>query len=391
MTASETPVDTPRLIQFADFDRPYTASFVLWLKGVLLTARGHGWRVDLVLFESARSCEWAENLAAAGVTVHFAPESSRRSRLELRRWCEDLFGQHSGPTVIHSHFHGFDLGATLAARANPSVSVVWHVHSTFARSPSGIAKSFLKFRGLARDVDLIMCPSQNIVDESRRRVGRKVKVELLPSAIDTDSFALASEIEREQVRESLEVPPDRVVLLHFGWHWFLKGGDVFLETVRILVDAGRDVVALERGGAERYRRYARKLGIEDRLIVAPDIDDVRLLHAAADVLVCSSRREGMAYAVMEALCTGTPVVATAIPGHEYVSRWVAACRTTGHSPEELASELERLLDTDKAQLADERDDARRWVIETLDIDVVAQGLVETTYRSLVEAQGTRRG
>ena len=24
---------------------------------------------------------------------------------------------------------------------------------------------------------------------------------------------------------------DATVLLHFGWHWYLKGGDIFLGTV----------------------------------------------------------------------------------------------------------------------------------------------------------------
>ncbi len=114
---------------------------------------------------------------------------------------------------------------------------------------------------------------------------------------------------------------------------------------------GLDVLGVERGGGEEYGSYAEQLGMADRLIVQEPVDHVAQLHRAADLLVCSSREEGMAYATLEALCSGVPVVATAIPGHVYVGRHVEACRLTGHEPVEIAHAVQEVLGRDPEQAA----------------------------------------
>ena len=73
---------------------------------------------------------------------------------------------------------------------------------------------------------------------------------------------------------------------------------------------------------------AAELGIADRFRLIPPVEDVRTVHGAADVMVSSSREEGMAYAVLESLASGTAVVATAIPGHAVIGEQVDACRLT---------------------------------------------------------------
>ena len=51
------------------------------------------------------------------------------------------------------------------------------------------------------------------------------------------------------------------VLLHFGWNWRIKGGQLFIEAVSRLVEGGgRRVLALGQGEGDRALEVARQLG-----------------------------------------------------------------------------------------------------------------------------------
>ncbi len=119
-----------------------------------------------------------------------------------------------------------------------------------------------------------------------------------------------------------------------------------------------------------------KLGIADRLVVLPPADEIWTLHAAMDVLVCSSRKEGMAYATVEALATGTPVVATEIPGHAYLAEHMDACRATGHDPAQIAERIAETFARPPEVAFREAVDGRRWIAENLDIRGAAARLLD---------------
>lgn len=91
-----------------------------------------------------------------------------------------------------------------------------------------------------------------------------------------------------------------------------KGFDILLNAWRdlpgrlIIIGSGPDEAALKAQHAA--------LGLGDRVVFAGYRPDVPLLMAASDLLVIASRREGFPYVLIEALHTGVPIVATAIPG-----------------------------------------------------------------------------
>ena len=62
------------------------------------------------------------------------------------------------------------------------------------------------------------------------------------------------------------------------------------------------------------RQLARACGIPDRIVFAGRREDTRQLLALMDVFVLSSRWESAPYAVLEAMASGTPIVATQVGG-----------------------------------------------------------------------------
>jgi D-inositol-3-phosphate glycosyltransferase len=373
----------PRLIQLSDFHRPEGGSFLPFVRGILRAARERGWKTEAAFFEPARDREWAAELEGEGVAVHFAPEAMRGSRRRLAAWLSPILDRGEAPIVLHTHFVGFDVAAAIAARRRPNVSVVWHLHTPFPTATKLLPQVVVKMAVLGRIVDAMLCPADNIVEEAIRWGAPRGKVHFVPSAIDADAFPLASSSERKHARRELELPLDAAVILHLGWEWRMKGGEMFLRSVQSLVAGGRDdALAVERGGGAEYVDHAERLGISDRLRVLPPVDRIHPLYSAADVLVCSSPSEGMAYALLEALCSGTAVVSTDIPGHAFVGSRVDACRIAGYRPSELAAAIGATLDRDPEVAAAEARAGRTWIVENLSVEVVANQLVDR-YESLV--------
>jgi glycosyltransferase involved in cell wall biosynthesis len=364
------------LIHLADFDRPHGGSFIAMVVGVLATARKRGWETEVVLFEGAAACPWVEDFRGAGVTVHLAPESVRRSFGARRNWLGPILARDREPTVLHTHFTTWDVPVALASRRHPAAHVFWHVHSALSRQPLILARSALKLGALRHRIDAILCPAPNIAAGVRRRLGPRAKVHFLPSAIDTGRFPLLDSAARAAARRDLDLPLDATVLLHFGWHFRLKGNDIFLRTVRRLVDDGLDdVIALSRGGGEETARLASELGLADRLRLVEPVRDITTLHGAASALVASSREEGMAYAVLEALCCGTPVVATDIPGHAFLAREIEHCRVATRDPVELAGAIRDTVSRDGELAAREAASGRDWIDANLSVGAIAERLV----------------
>jgi glycosyltransferase involved in cell wall biosynthesis len=378
-------VTPPRLIHLADYSHPRAGSFVPMVLSALGQAQSRGWRVGVVLPGRAREAPWVHDFTAAGIGLHFADAEGRRERAG---WLERELGGEPGPTVLHTHFTLWDAPAVLAARRLDRAAVVWHIHTTLGKTLAARLRNMAKFAGLGRGVSALLCPAPNIADDVRRRLAPRGRVHFLPSVVDVEEFPMLGAEDRLGYREELGIAPGAIVLLHFGWHWHLKGGDIFLATVRELLAGGtEDLVAIERSSAEEAERGIAELGLSGVVRVQPVVEDIKMLFGAADLLVSSSRDEGMAYTVLESLSCGTPVVATDVPGHLYIGERVAACRISDRDPPALAATVRAMLGRDPEQVRAEAREAREWITSDLSYAANAERLMRVYEQALAELEG----
>jgi glycosyltransferase involved in cell wall biosynthesis len=134
------------------------------------------------------------------------------------------------------------------------------------------------------------------------------------------------------------------VLLTFAWDWARKGGSQFLEAVQLLRASDSAVVGMLVVTDERAAELEAQGAVGEAVRVLTAIDEVRELYAAADVFVAASSVEGMPFAVLEALASGTPVVASDIPSHRFIGDDLPALRLAERSGPALAAAIARETD-----------------------------------------------
>jgi glycosyltransferase involved in cell wall biosynthesis len=382
---------TPRLVHLADYTGSYSGSFIPMLLAVAAAARDRGWSVELVFSEFPHEKPWLAEIEGAGISHRIIDVGPRTGigrwaawlaaegtwglwRGRLTREVAALLSESTAPTILHANFSAFDVAAAHAARRTPSAHVVWHEHSM--RRPGWKPKlgGIVNYRVFGRHVEEILCvgPDLTTLVKGLRPAPR---VRFFPNAIDAELFAPPTSDERLAARAKLGLAADVLVLLHFGWQWGRKGGDLFLAAVDALVEGGSagrvQAITVGREAAAAVRDSTPR----SYVTVLEATENVRELYAAADVFVSPSRSEGMPFAVLEALSTGLPVVASDIPGQAFIGRAVSACRLTDLNAQDVAAALHVVLAMSPEERARDREAARRWILEEMDLKQWAEKLM----------------
>lgn len=184
--------------------------------------------------------------------------------------------------------------------------------------------------------------SQDLVDTLDRLAGDGRRGRLVPNGVDMELFAPG---ERAAARRALDLPATGRIVLVVGHLIERKDPLLALEAFRLGAQADAQLVFVGRGPlAEALVARAGELGLGARVVLAGERppEQLRDWYRAADVLLLTSRREGRPNVVLEALASGTPVVATAAGGTGELlrdPRWLAP----GRAPEAIGALLAAVL------------------------------------------------
>jgi glycosyltransferase involved in cell wall biosynthesis len=278
-----------------------------------------------------------------------------------------LLNESSGPTILHTHFARWDIPATLVARlprparrADPVV-VIWHRHGTLGGRSTHRGRDVLRFKVVGRGVDAHLCVGPAGYHDVLARGTPPRRTMLFPNGLRVERFPLASGEERARARAELGISRLATVLVAFVWDWERKGGQLLLELVHEL-EGTKPVLALLVGAGQEGEAAARRLGVDGSIRRVPARPDPRAFFCAADVFAAPSAHEGLGFAPLEAVCCGTPVVASDVPGHRHFGIHLPAFRLSALSAiamadavkEELSSSPEdrmRRIEASRAYLA----------------------------------------
>ena len=139
----------------------------------------------------------------------------------------------------------------------------------------------------------------------------------IPSAVDTQRFR-PGECSAALRRELIGDATDNAPLVGFvGRLSPEKGPEVFVRAALMLrerLPSARFVIVGDGPLRETMRTLAEQYRLADRLHFAGVRDDMTEVYRAFDLAVSTSHSEAMPLAIMEALASGVPVVATRVGG-----------------------------------------------------------------------------
>lgn len=222
--------------------------------------------------------------------------------------------------VVHAHSSKAGFLARVAARIARVRTIVYSPHGfAFQYGQRSYAK--VLYRWLERFAGLfhhrLMCVSEGERELALRyRITSPSKICVIPNSIPSE--AVATLRSPESVRQSLGLLPDALVVGMVAHFRPQKGYNHFIDAIPAIVAACPETRFLVIGGGtllESARERIRRLGVEERVILAgyqlhpPDFLQIM------DLFVLSSLWEGMPYALLEAMAMGLPVLATDTVGN----------------------------------------------------------------------------
>ena len=162
-----------------------------------------------------------------------------------------------------------------------------------------------------------------------------------------------------------------------------KGQEYALEAMRLVTAAGVDAhLTLVGSGADEsmLRKLVDEKGPADRITFAGEHPDPRRFLSANDIFLLPSRQEGFSNAILEAMASGLPVIATDVGGNaEAIEHGRGGLIVPSHDSGALANailELNRRRD----ELQDMGRFNRERVVERFSLEVSARTLAEWYFR-----------
>jgi glycosyltransferase involved in cell wall biosynthesis len=201
----------------------------------------------------------------------------------------------------------------------------------------------------------------------------------------------ASPTLREATRQALGITDAESVALLIARHEPEKAIDVAIEAMAAIAQRRPELRLLVAGRAgtttTHITQQVAAAGLDDRVILLGHRDDVSSLIDAADLLVSSSRSEGAAGAIQEALAASLPVVATRTTGSSgMLEDRESAILADPDDPRDLAAAIELVLGDQNLAMRIATG-GRALFEQRFTVERSATALL-TLYRELAAAQAT---
>ena len=229
--------------------------------------------------------------------------------------------------IIHTQTE-FSLGLLGIAIARELRIPVVHTYHTqyedyvrYSAKGMVIRPSMVKYsvRGFMSDLDGVICPSEIVYDLLLKyKVAAEKRV--IPTGIELEKFQ-RPEITEDDVtdlRTKLGIASDETMLLSLSRVSYEKNIQAVLAALPSVLeedDKVRLVVAGDGPYLPDLKSQAKKLGIQDKVVftgmIAPS--ETALYYKAADFFISASTSETQGLTYLEALASGTPIIAHGNP------------------------------------------------------------------------------
>ncbi|MFY1613223.1 glycosyltransferase family 4 protein [Macellibacteroides fermentans] len=291
--------------------------------------------------------EYLSDLENAGADWYVVPF---KGHIQHYKAIKSLIKKYN-TVAIHTNFSSCGLSALLAAKQ----CNVKHRISTQHCLPTFDS---LKLK-LIYNSELLLCTKYLCVSKTSENAmldglwwnKNKVKTEYL--GVEDFNF------DKPQICQKYNIPCNKVIITNIAYHNSIKGVDVLLEAVDLLVNKNRlkNFLVLQIGGGQNPEQTAflheleAKYGISDYIRWVGLTNMVPEYLFASDIYCQPSRSEGIPLSIMEASLANIPTVATKVGGIvESVIDGKTGILVDPEKPQQIADALSCLINDSEKRL-----------------------------------------
>jgi len=296
--------------------------------------------------------------------------------------------------VVHLHGYSQKNVPVTAVAKSFGVPIVLSLHTAGFDEPETICGHGPLARWALKAANLYVAVSPSLSDACKAAGLPPDRIHHVPNGVDLERFRPPAADERAATRLSLGLPVDRPIVLFVGFFSREKQPHVLFDawlrlqrrgasTTLVFVGATRSAYfEVDRRLADDMRAEAQRAGLSDRLVFADPTPRVEEYFRSADVFALPSSREGLPVALLEAMATALPAVASRLPGSTdtIVDDGRTGVLVTPGDAGMLANAIERLLIQRDAAAALGAA-ARRHVASEFSADRTARGWL-AAYRAV---------
>ena len=275
-------------------------------------AWGHECAIASFAPAEAEFSQPASDLRAIGVALFFPP-SPRKKLARLAHFRRAV--QQFRPDIVFAHSELPSLyGRFSTGFGQDRVRYVSVLHSATNNDFSGTAGEWAERLSRFR-VDHVVTVSKAAADNYQHRFGTRVPVSVIRNGIDLGRF---QNVDRGEARTALGLAEGVTLALQVGRICDVKQQGLTWHVLRPWLESGRAILWFA-GLTEdpiyesQLRSTVQQWGLGDQVRFLGSRSDVPELLAAADLYFMPSKQEAHSVAMLEALASGIPIIASDIP------------------------------------------------------------------------------
>ncbi|WP_158281533.1 glycosyltransferase [Sediminitomix flava] len=231
------------------------------------------------------------------------------------------------PDIIHTHTAkaGF-IGRAAAIYLNTfrsaenKIKIVHtfhgHVfHSYFSTLKTNLFINIERFLGKFSDIIITITPKQQI-EIKDFGIGTQINHQIVPLGLDLRKFKEKPRMPKS-LHQQYNIPEDRILIGTVARFTAIKNLSLFLEIAAKLIERNDKLHFMMVGDGEdreMLEAKAAELGISDSVTFTGFLSDLPSVFADLSILLLTSKNEGSPVSIIEAMTSGTGVVASNVGG-----------------------------------------------------------------------------
>ncbi len=245
--------------------------------------------------------------------------------------------------IIHTHEYKSDIFGLLAAKREgiPIVTTAhgWFINNFRDRVYKGVDRFLLRF------FDAVIAVSQKMYGEMLKDGVARQKLWLIPNAVVLENYS--PQRSHPTLREELNLASDTFLIGNIGRLSPEKGQKDFIEAISHIASRyPKAYFILVGDGPDRtfLYEYTKKFRLTNRVFFTGHRTDMANVYKSLDLVVLSSKTEGLPNIVLEAMAAMKPVIATDVGGtSELVNHKKTGLLVPSHSIHALTQAMEYAL------------------------------------------------